>query len=181
MDFTLVISLLKNASLYDLYRLQVALKNQMEDPEEIHQARNAFAVGDTVSYFNAKTNSLSQGLVLEKNLKNLVIKDHLDHRDWSLPYCMINLSGKDSDIKTQGREKLSKNNLKVGDLVGFDYEGKNYSGVVSKLNFKTVSLSTRDSKNYRVPYGMLFKIMEGECEQSVQGDWVLIEGDSARI
>ncbi len=177
MDFTQIMGLLKNASLYDLYRLQVALKNQMEDPEKIHQARNSFAVGDMISYFNGPTNSLSQGVVLEKNLKKAVIKDLSDNGLWNLPYCMINLSGKDSDIKTHGREKLSKNNLKVGDLVGFDYEGKNYSGVVDKLNFKTVGLITRDHKNYRVPYGMLFKIMEGECEEAVQGEWILIEGD----
>lgn len=177
MNFTQIMGLLKNSSLYDLYRLQVALKNQMEDPEKIHRARNAFAVGDIVSYFDAQANTLSQGLVLEKKSKNLIIKDCRTHKNWTLPYCMINLSGKDSEIKTQGKEKLSKNNLKVGDWVGFDYEGKNYSGVISKLNFKTVNLTTRDHKNYRVPYGMLFKIMEGECEQAVQGEWFLIDVD----
>ena len=177
MNLQQIMTLLENASLYDLYRLQVALKNQMEDPEKIHRARSAFEVGDTISYFNGRTNSLSQGIVLEKNLKKVVIKDRADHGTWSVPYCMINLSGKDSEIKPHGKAKLSKNTLKVGELVGFDHEGKNYAGVINKLNFKTVSLTTTDRKNYRVPYGMLFKIMEGECEQPVQGDYFLIEGE----
>lgn len=167
MDFTEMITMLKNATLYDLYRIRVAIQNEMENPERIRALRACFAVGDSVSYFNAKTNALSQAVVLQKKPKYILVKDLGDNKNWNVPYYMINLTGKASDIRSRKREKLTKNHLKVGDLVGFDYDGKQYIGVINKLNYKTVNLTTRENKLYRVSYGMLFKVLEGEQENEI--------------
>jgi len=167
MDFTEMMTMLKNATLYDLYRIRVAIQNEMENPDRIKVLRACFAVGEPISYFNGKTNALSQAIVLQKNPKYVVVKDLGDNKNWNVPYYMINLTGKTSDIRTRGREKLTKNHLKVGDLVGFDYDGKQYIGIINKLNYKTVTLTTRENKLYRVSYGMLFKVLEAEQENEI--------------
>ena len=162
MDFTEVMKLLKNASPYDLYRIKVAIQNEMEKPEHIRKMRECFAVGDQVSYFDSETNALIHSLVLEKNLKNAVLKNLSDNKVWNVPYYMINLTGKESDIHVNHKERPTKNNFRVGDCVGFNNDGQQYVGTIIKLNHKTASLITRENKRWRVSYGLLFKVLDGE-------------------
>ena len=161
MNYTEVIDLFKKASLYDLYRIRVAIQNEIEDPARIEAVRQCFAVGDHVFYFSRRKNSLIKALVLEKNQKNTVVEDLEDHRIWNVPYYMLTVSENESGIKAKAHQKLTKNHLKVGEHVGFDYDGKSYNGTINKLNHKTVSLTTSEG-NYRVSYGMLYKILDGE-------------------
>ncbi len=165
MDYTQVIELFKKANLYDLYRVRTAIQNEMEDPERIKLLRQCFAVGDQISYFDSQTNSLSNAIVLEKNQKNVLVQNLKDHRKWNIPYYMLNLSGKESDIKPQTHQKLTKNHLKVGEGVGFDHDGKSYHGIINRLNYKTVSLTTVEGRCYRVCYGMLYKIFDLSPEE----------------
>lgn len=71
MDFTEVMRLLKNASPYELYRLKIAIENEMENPKHIRMVRQCFAVEDRISYFDHQTNSLINAVVLEKTQKML--------------------------------------------------------------------------------------------------------------
>jgi hypothetical protein len=166
MDFTAILTLLKEASPYDLYRLRVALKNQMDDPEKIKAIRQHFSVNSDISYFNSIKNSLCRGMVLRKNLKKVVVMDREDTQVWTVSYYAINLTGKESDIQGDRHEKLTKNNLRVNDRIGFDHEGKHYFGIVNKLNHKTASVLTSEHKRFRVGYGLLFKVIEGEMQDS---------------
>lgn len=162
MNFTEVMKLLKNASPYDLYRIKVAIQNEIEKPEYIRVIRECFAVGDTVSYFDSDKNLLVDAVVLEKNPKNAVIKNLHDQQRWNIPYYMINLTGKESDIHANHKEKPTKNNFKVGDCVGFNNDGQQCIGTIIKRNHKTASLITRDNKRWRVGYGLLYKVLDGE-------------------
>ncbi|MCX7126212.1 MAG: hypothetical protein NTU49_10900 [Gammaproteobacteria bacterium] len=162
MDFTEVMQLLKNASPYDLYRIKVAIQNEIEKPEHIRTMRECFAIGDKVSYFDSDKNTLIDAIVLEKNPKNAVLKNLCDQQRWNTPYYMINLTGKKSDIHTNHKERPTKNNFKVGDCVGFNNDGQQCIGTIIKLNHKTASLITRENKRWRVGYGLLFKILDGE-------------------
>lgn len=162
MDFTEAIKLFKNATPYDLYRIKIAIKNEIEKPEHIRAIRACFAVGDQISYFDSEKNTLIQAIVLEKNPKNVVLKNLYDKKIWKVPYYMINISGKESDIHCTHKEKPSKNNFKVGNCVGFNNDGQQCTGTITKLNHKTASLITRDKKRWRVSYGLLYQILEGE-------------------
>lgn len=162
MDFTEVMQLLKNASPYDLYRIKVAIQNEIEKPEYIRTMRECFAIGDKVSYFDSNKNALIHAIVLEKNSKNVVLKNLCDQQVWNMPYYMINLTGKTSDIHINHKEKPTKNNFKVGDCVGFNNDGQQRIGTIIKLNHKTASLIARDNKRWRVGYGLLYKILDGE-------------------
>lgn len=162
MDFTEVMQLLKNASPYDLHRIKVAIQNEIEKPEHIRAMRGCFAVGDKVSYFDSDKNALINAIVLEKNPKNAVLKNLCDQKVWNTPYYMINLTGKTSDIHPNHKERPTKNNFKVGECVGFNNDGQQSIGTIIKLNHKTASLITRDNKRWRVGYGLLYKILDGE-------------------
>lgn len=163
MNYTDVLNALKTASLFDLFRLAMAISHELENPERIKAARLAFKVGDTVSFFDETENTVRSGIVMEKNIKYVSLRDEKDpYRWWKLPYCVLNLNHVDTDIHHQRQEKLSKNNLKVGDCVGFNKDGEEITGMVVRLNFKTVSLVTADRHRWRVSYASLYKIIDTE-------------------
>jgi hypothetical protein len=163
MNYTDVMNALKNASLFDLFRLAIAISHELENPDRIKAAKQAFKVGDTVSFFDEKTNALQSGIVIEKNLKYVVLQDARDQYHLrKMPYCYLNLDKVSTDIHCQQREKLSKNNLKIGDCVGFNKDGEQIVGVITRLNFKTVSLITVERRRWRVGYVHLYKIIDTE-------------------
>lgn len=163
MNYSDIMNELKSASLFDLFRLTNAISNELENPERIKAVKQSFKLGDTVSFFDQKTNSLQSGIVIEKNLKYVLLQDVNDHfRMIKLPYCFLNLAKVNTDIDCQPKDKLSKNNLKIGDCVGFNKDDEQIAGVVTRLNFKTVSLVTADHRRWRVGYSLLFKIIDTE-------------------
>lgn len=163
MNYTDVMNALKGASLFDLFRLAMAISNELENPARIKAARESFRVGDTVSFFDERTNALQSGVVIEKNIKYVSLQDERNsYHIWKLPYCYLNLANVDIDIHSQPREKLSKNNLRIGDCVGFNNDGEQIAGVVTRLNFKTVSLVTANRRRWRVGYENLYKIIDTE-------------------
>jgi len=166
-DFTEVMQLLKNSSPYDLYRIKVAIQNEIENPSHIKMMRDCFAINDQITYFDNIKNSLIHAIVLEKKSKNVVVKNNHDQQIWNIPYYMINLNGKESNIHTASKERPTKNNFKVGDTVGFNDDGKQCIGTITKLNHKTASLITRENKRWRVGYGILFAVLDGEATDHV--------------
>jgi hypothetical protein len=175
MDFTEVMNILRDASPYELYRLRAALKIEMENPEKINKLYHNFAIGDQLTYFNDKKNMLCKAIVLEKNIKYVVVKDLEDNTVWNTPYYAINITGQDSQIYARKSEKLTRNHLRVGETVGFIHDGKQIVGHIEKLNQKSVSLITCENKRWRVGYEWLFQILEGNQIQEINSQ-LLIEG-----
>ena len=162
MNYTDVMNALKTASLFDLFRLGIAISHEVEKPERIKAARLAFKVGDTVSFFDETINGLRSAVVTEKNLKYVSLMDAKEKRIWKVPYCFLNLDKVNTDIHCDRQEKLSKNNLKIGDCVGFNSDGEQITGVVTRLNYKSVSIIAADRRRWRVGYGLLYKIIDTE-------------------
>ena len=69
MNYTEILHALKKANLFDLYRLSVAIRHEMENPAHIEKLRQHFTIGDTITYFDEGTNSLQPAVVLKKKLK----------------------------------------------------------------------------------------------------------------
>ncbi len=168
MNYSDVMNALKTASLFDLVRLGIAISHEIENPDRIKAVRLAFKVGDTVSFFDETTNTLRPGIVIEKNIKYVSLRDEKDpYRIWTVPYCFLNIDNVNTDIHGHRNEKLSKNNLKIGDCVGFNNDGNQMTGVVMRLNFKTVSIITANQHRWRVSYGCLYKIIDAELAKRV--------------
>ena len=168
MNYTDVMNALKAATLFDLFRLGIAISHELQNPDKIKAARQAFKVGDKLTYFDETTNGLRSGVVLEKNIKYVSLLDEKEQRIWTIPYCLLNLGNVDADIHSNRHEKLSKNNLKIGDCVGFNKDGMQVSGMVTRLNYKTVSLITADHKRWRASYSCLYKIIDAELARQFQ-------------
>ena len=167
MDFTEAMLLLKNASPYDLFRIKVAINNEIEKPEHIKSIRQCFTVGDQMTYFDEQSNSLVSAIILDKMVKNVRVRNLHDQKIWILPYYMLNIEKKESDIHINHKEKPTKNNFKIGDCVCFNNDGAQCTGTITKLNHKTASLVTNDYKRWRVGYGILCKVLDGETAYQV--------------
>lgn len=159
MNYTDTLNALKNASLFDLYRLSVAIRHEMENPDRIQKIRQSFKDGDPISYFDESSNSLQSAIVIQKNPKYVVVKNRSDQKHWKIPYYLLNLAHVNVEIHATPQEKLVKNHLKIGDCVGFDKEDEQVVGIVIRLNHKTITLITRDHRRWRVSYQLLFKVI----------------------
>lgn len=180
MNFTEIMNLLENASPYELFRLQTALRIEMENPEKINALKDSFAVKDTISYFNTKKNALCDAIVLEKNTKYVLVQDLNDMQTWNITYYSINLTNQDSKIHVKKSETLTRNHLSLGELVGFIHNGRQIIGNIKKFNPKTIKLLTSDGNYWNVGYEWLFKIFDGERAREINGG-LLIEGIAESI
>ncbi len=156
-----LVAFLKQASLFEIYRLSRAIKNELEDPERITVARKQFKEGEVVQYFDDQTNTLIPAQVIKKNQKYVLIQNCEDGRQWKLPYFLIKVNSQEFDFNSSARG-LSKNALKVGDWVGFNKDGEEIVGRVERLNQKTASLITETNHRWRVAYQLLYAIIDGQ-------------------
>jgi hypothetical protein len=174
MNYTDVLRSIKQASLFDLYRLNVAIQHELANPTRIAECRNLCAVGDTIHYFDAKANMQKEGILVEKKSKYVILQSPIDHKLWKIPYYLLNLHNVNTDIGTSAQEKLSRNTLKKGDGVGFNHDGKLIVGKILRLNSKSVSLLTPDNRRWRVGYSLLFRYIDAEFEKSFNQDYLRI-------
>ena len=165
MNYTDVLNALKEASLFDLFRLGVAISHEAENPARINAVRQAFKEGDTISYFDEQTNALRSAVVIQKHIKYVSILDTEGQYFCKITYFLLNLDKADISIHANRHEKLSKNHASIGDCVGFNKDGEQIAGVITRLNHKTVSLITADRRRWRVAYQFLYKIIDADLAQ----------------
>lgn len=168
MDYTAILTALNNASLFELYRLSVAIRQQLDDPARLCLIKNCLKSGMLVSYFNAAENRLIEATIIElKRTKVLVAHKHGGEL-WNIPYYNINIDNTNIDIQSPSTQKTYRNTIKVGDNVCFtDKNGNEIFGEVIKLNPKTASLLVGETK-WRVTYSLLSPIIDGELGSDQQ-------------
>jgi len=75
----------------------------------------------------------------------------------------INLDGADVEIRENPRQGLGRNEVCIGDVVGFvDRNHQQRSGRILRLNDKTVTLMC-GSQQWRVAYGLLHRVVAVSC------------------
>ena len=121
MDYTFIISELRAASLFDLFRLRAALAQQLADPHRITQVRSRLRPGMPISYFDEAQNRLIEATVIELHRTRLLVENRHDRKRWSIPFGAVNIDGVETDIRAVAPEQraLDRSRLKVGDAVGF--------------------------------------------------------------
>ncbi len=174
MDYSRILEELARASLFDLYRLQVAMGHQLDDPGRIQEIKRQLEPGREITYFDDRANKLVQARVVSLQRTRLLVENTHDHQRWSVPLCSVNLEGVDTDIRSPAnQEGLDKSQLKTGDQVGFrDRQNNELYGQVIRLNRKTATVLAGDDSKWRVAYSLLFPILDSERA----GDQNLIEG-----
>ena len=159
MDFTTIIPMLQQSSLYDLYRFQSIISNELNNPGRIEHIKASITIGQNVEYFEADGNRLIPAIIVEKQLKKVLVENLTDHKRWWIRYFMLNLSGEQL-VKPSPTGKLDKHTVSVGDIVGFEHNGNKIIGTVTKLNPKTVNLVTASNQKWNVYYGSLFHVVD---------------------
>ena len=159
-NYSRIINELHQASIFDLYRLSVAIRNEMEQPKRIKEIQRSLKVGQYISYYDRVNNKLHKARLLGKNPKYAVILDLEDNSQWKIPYFFLNLQDVDIQIQQDEGKQLDKNALAVGDIVKFTYDDQNHIGKIIRLNFKTVTLIATNGRQWRVSYSLLTKVVD---------------------
>jgi len=163
MNYTHLLNELNKASTFDLYRLSVAIDNELEKPQRILQVKQSLSIGMELSYFYYPENRLIKAKLLEMKQKKAVVFDYEKQTRYVVPYCTLNIGGANTDICEENKaENLTANMVKVGDWVGFNKDGESIVGVIKRINHKTVTLKTTIGQQWRVAYQCLYRVHEGE-------------------
>ncbi len=164
MDYTHLFNELQKASVFDLYRLHVAIGNELENPKRILHLKQKLRIGMELSYFYHVENRLVKAKLLDMNQKKVVVLDHEQNKRFVIPYYMLNIDGTDTEIyESKSTKSLTANTLKVGDRVGFiNKDGDNIAGIIKRINHKTVTLETNSGHQWRVAYSFLYRIHDAE-------------------
>ena len=160
MNYSEIVTSLNSASAFDLFRLRAAIDRVLDEPRWMQSVQVRPKVGQEVQYFDPQANALKQGRLLEMRRKQAVILDTQDARRWLISYAAINLEGADVQIRENKLKGLGRNELALGDVVGFvDRDQNHRSGKVIRLNDKTVSLQCGPTQ-WRVAYALLHRVVD---------------------
>ncbi len=162
MNFSDVIKTLNQASAFELYRMRAAIDRVLDEPRWLQAVQARLQVGQVVPYFDCQANALKQCQVLELRRKQLVILELESRKQWIVSYAAINLDGADVQIREQKPQGLGRNEVAIGDVVGFlDRDQQQRTGQVIRLNDKTVTLQCGPGQ-WRVAYQYLHRVVDAD-------------------
>jgi hypothetical protein len=168
-EYDQLVAFLKQASVFEIYRLSAAIQNELEDPKRLAKVNHKIREGELVEYYDSKTNTFIKAIVTQKGLKNVIVQNVDDGNRWQIPLYWLKIDSREFVFERASRG-LNKNAVKVGDFVGFYHEKymEDITGSVERLNPKTVSLVTPAAKRWRVPYQLLYPVIDGEQIEAMQ-------------
>jgi hypothetical protein len=168
MNFSDVLKTLNQASAFELYRMRAAINRVLDEPRWLQAIQSRLQIGQAIEYFDSQANKSRRGKLLELRRKQAVVMDQDDGKRWLIPYVAINLDGSDVQIREQSVQGLGRNEVAVGDIVGFvDRNQQQRSGQVIRLNDKTVTLLC-GQQQWRVAYSFLHRVVDADSvEQNV--------------
>jgi hypothetical protein len=161
MDYSKIIEELNKASSFDLYRLRVAITQQLENPDRLSEIKRCLKPGKKISYFDETENRLIEAHVLKIMRTRLLIQNIFDQEKWEIPLYYVNLDEVNTNIISPSKEGLDKSQLRVGDMVGFqDKQNNDVNGKIIRLNQKTATIITTTNTKWRVAYKYLHLIYD---------------------
>lgn len=167
-EYDQLVAFLKKASAFEIYRLSVAIQNELDSPQRLSKVNHRIKEGDIVEYFDSRTNTFIKAMIVQKALKNVVVQHVDDGRRWQIPLYWLKIDSREFVFERKERG-LNKNAVKVGDFVGFYHQnlGEDITGCVERLNQKTVTIMT-PTKRWRVSYNLLYPVIDGQQAETLQ-------------
>ncbi|WP_339135740.1 MAG: hypothetical protein WGN25_18760 [Candidatus Electrothrix sp. GW3-4] len=163
MDYSSILEELSKASTFDLYRLSIAINQQLENPQRLDEIKRYLQPGQKISYFDAQQNREIEATVLKIRRTRVLVQNLCDQAKWTIPLYFINLEGVNTDIINAPEKGLDKSQLKVGEMVGFqDKDNNDLHGEIIRLNPKTATIMTSTRGRWRVAYEYLYLIYDIE-------------------
>ncbi len=137
MDYSKIVEDLKDASLFDLYRLRVAINHLLEDPQRIKAIKRYLKPDQEITYFDQGENRLIEARVVKLKRTRLLVENKHDRKYWNIPFYWVNLANVDTDIEASlNKVGLDKSQVKIGDKVGF--LGKQNTEVYGEVIYLTL-------------------------------------------
>ena len=167
MNYQDILDQLKHLSLFDLTRLQLVLRDELENSSKVAQIRAKLRVGMRIEYFAYQINSVASGVIFELNPKSLIIQEEATHAVWKIPYHVVCINATQVQEKSPS-DHLTKLTTSIDMPVSFEHRGVLYFGKVTHRNPKKATVAV-DHKIWRVPYSMLFRVFEGSVGNVVEG------------
>jgi len=165
MDYSNILQELEEASLFDLFRLSVAINDELKNSQRIEKIKQSLGIGQKITWFNNGTNKLEEARIKKLNPTRCEIINLLDGENWNILYAAINMDDVDISIHSNQKFGVKKSALRVGDIVSFlDKEHKLQFAKVQKLNPKTAGVITMEGIQWRVGYGSLSKNIDIDAE-----------------
>ncbi|MBP6709385.1 MAG: hypothetical protein KA223_09520 [Candidatus Accumulibacter sp.] len=163
MNFSDVVKALSPASAFELYRTRAAIDRVLDQPQWVDAIRARLRVGQFVEYFDCQASAACRSQILELRRKHVLLLELATQKRWLVPFAAINVDGADVQIREQARRGLGRNEVAVGDTVGFlDRDQQQHSGRIIRLNDKTVTLLV-GRRQWRVGYGLLHRVVESQA------------------
>ena len=105
--------------------------------------------------------------MVEQILRNSVcVQEKRNGKKWRVPLCAINLANVETSIYPHS-DRLNRNQLQTGEVIGFlGANSQETYGIITQLNPKTATITTRDGSRWRVSYGHLFKVLDAQTQKS---------------
>jgi len=161
LDYDQLLNELRNASLFDLYRLRSVIDNLLDDPANQQRVKRQLYPGMETAYFDSQANRLVPVRVHEVRKSRALVVELEGGKRWNIPVYMFALQGEVPDI-TPARDRVDRLSLRVGDRVGFvGRDGQELMGTVKKLNPKRAKIDTSEGV-WNVHYSLLFPVIDGE-------------------
>ncbi len=162
MDYTKLFAEIKKASLFDLFRISTVIYNEIDNPEKVKEIKRRLKPGMSISYYEPGENRLIDAVIIELRRTRLLVRNRENRKRWLIEYASVNLEGVSADISfSSAPEGLDRNQLRVGDIVGFYHNDEELHGEVVKLNPKKAKVLAPGPVTWSVPYSMLFRVIEG--------------------
>lgn len=165
MNYSEIMQAIEKATSFDLFRLSVALNRMLDDPQRVQAVKRALKLDQEIEYFDPTENRLTKAKIIKIRRTKIVVENLHDKQRWNIPYYYINTENVDTTI-TENQKGLGRNEVKVGDLVGFrSKDGQDKYGKVIRLNKKSVTLDCGNNSQWRVSYSLLFNIVAPDVER----------------
>lgn len=162
MNFTHIIDEMNKASLFDLYRLNVAINKELSNPDRINAIKKKLYLGMRLTYFESTQNRSIKCQLIEMKPTKAIVLDEEKNKHLVMPYFMLNLDHVDTFIHDDGK-RLTANMLNVGEYVGFNKDGQVIVGRIKSLNVKTASIITSSGMHWRVSYNLLHRVHNADA------------------
>ena len=110
-EYDQLVAFLKHASVFEIYRLSAAIQNELENPQRLAKVSHKIKEGDLIEYFDSKTNTFIKANIVQKALKNVIVRHVDDGRRWQIPLYWLKIDSREF-VFEQSARGLNKNAVK---------------------------------------------------------------------
>jgi len=86
MDYSKILQELEEASLFDLYRLSVAIEDELNNSQRIGKIKQSLIIGQEITWFDDTANRLEKAIIQKFTASRCEVKNVSDGKRWRILY-----------------------------------------------------------------------------------------------